>query len=112
MSLHLCRAAAVVAALAVLCPGTRALRAQETPAGIPPDVVERVVDFYNRDGTVHLSGEATLAAGSVYSAWGGKAYLLMTGMGLVAIAFAVLLSRRWTGARVIHGAQEEQVDTI
>ena len=76
MSLHLCRAAAVrggrarmraaaaLAALALLSWRVPVLRAQEAAAGIPPEVVERVVDFYNRDGTIHLSGESTLSSGS------------------------------------------------
>jgi len=76
MSLHLRRAAAVhggrprnrgaagLAALALLSWSAPALRAQEAPAGVPAEVVERVLDFYNRDGTIRLSGESTLAAGS------------------------------------------------
>lgn len=56
-------AAAIVALLPLLA--ARPARGQEPGAPpIPTEVVERVVDFYNREGTIHLSGESTLAAGS------------------------------------------------
>jgi MFS transporter, PPP family, 3-phenylpropionic acid transporter len=59
-----------------------------------------------------MMGIATMAVGSVYSAWGGRAYLMMAGMAVVAIGLALVLSRRWHGDRILHGAHEEQVDTI
>ena len=58
------RVAGAAVALLLLAAG-RAARAQAGAASpIPTDVAQRVVDFYNREGTVHLSGESSLAAGS------------------------------------------------
>jgi MFS transporter, PPP family, 3-phenylpropionic acid transporter len=59
-----------------------------------------------------MMGIATLAAGRVYAAYGGRAYLLMSVMGAAAMVMAWLLARRWQGGRILHGAHEEHVDTI
>ncbi len=59
-----------------------------------------------------MMGLATLLSGSVYGAIGGRAYLLMSVMGAVAMGLAVLLARRWHGGRIIHGTHDERVDTI
>lgn len=54
-----------VALATLLCLGGGAVAAQEDRGPAPPaDVVERVVAFYNREGTIHLSGESSLASGS------------------------------------------------
>ncbi len=61
--LRRCAARAAVALLPLV--GGGVARGQEaTPSAVPTEVVERVLDFYNREGTIHLSGESELAAGS------------------------------------------------
>jgi PPP family 3-phenylpropionic acid transporter len=59
-----------------------------------------------------MMGLATLAIGPVYSSLGGKAYLIMTGLGAVSIGFTLLLARRWHGEAIIHGGKSEHLDTI
>ena len=59
-----------------------------------------------------MMGVMTMASGSVYAAWGGKAYLLMTLSGALGIVLAVLLAKRWRGERILHGTQDERVETI
>ncbi len=59
-----------------------------------------------------MMGLATMVAGSVYAELGGRTYLLMSGMGVVAIVLALLLARHWNGDRILAGTYEEQVDTI
>jgi len=59
-----------------------------------------------------MMGIMTLAAGAVYTNWGGKAYLLSAGLGVIAMGLAVLLGKSWHGERVIHGEKDEIVDTI
>lgn len=59
-----------------------------------------------------MMGVMTLIAGFFYGAIGGRVYLIMTALGVVAIIMALLLARRWHGERIIPGAQDDQVDTI
>lgn len=59
-----------------------------------------------------VMGVATYASGRIYAVYGGRAYLLMAAMGVVAMVFALLLTRHWRGERIIHSAYEEHVDTI
>jgi PPP family 3-phenylpropionic acid transporter len=79
---------------------------------VPPRLSATAQSLYFVCSQGLMMGLGTLAAGSVYSAWGGKSYLMMTAMGVVAIGLALLLAQRWHGERVIHGAHGEQVDTI
>ncbi|MDE2183572.1 MAG: MFS transporter [Alphaproteobacteria bacterium] len=59
-----------------------------------------------------MMGIATYAAGLIYAVSGGRAYLLMSAMGVVAMALALLLARQWQGGRIIHGAADEHSDAI
>lgn len=59
-----------------------------------------------------MMGLATLAIGPVYSRLGGHTYLMMTALGLVSIAFTLVLARRWNGEAVIDAGKHEHVDTI
>ncbi len=61
---------AVLAALLLLggwggwAGGGRVAAQEEREPGTPPELAERVVAFYNRESTIHLTGESALAAGS------------------------------------------------
>ncbi|GAA0553321.1 PPP family 3-phenylpropionic acid transporter [Rhizomicrobium palustre] len=59
-----------------------------------------------------MMGIMTLAGGALYAAWDGKTYLTSAACGVIAMGFAVLLSRTWNGGRIIHGEAEETVDHI
>ena len=54
---------AFVAVMLARVPGPARAQREHAPA-FQPEVAERVVGFYNQSGTIHLSGESTLAAGS------------------------------------------------
>jgi hypothetical protein len=57
-------------------------------------------------------GVATYASGPLYAAYGGRAYLLMSAMGVAALVFALLLAQSWSGARITQSVSEEAPDTI
>jgi PPP family 3-phenylpropionic acid transporter len=59
-----------------------------------------------------LMGVATYASGNIYAVYGGRAYLLMAAMGVVAMGFALLLARRWHGERILASGHDEHIDTI
>ncbi|HEY0282253.1 MAG TPA: MFS transporter [Rhizomicrobium sp.] len=59
-----------------------------------------------------VMGIATFASGHIYAAYGGRAYLLMSAMGVAAMGLALWLARRWQGERILHGAHDERLDTI
>jgi len=79
---------------------------------VPPRLAATAQSLYFVCSAGIMMGIATLASGSIYAAYGGRAYLLMSAMGVVAMGLALLLGRRWHGARIIHGAQEYHIDTI
>jgi PPP family 3-phenylpropionic acid transporter len=59
-----------------------------------------------------LMGVATYASGNLYATYGGRAYLLMAAMGVVATGFALLLARHWHGERILASGHEEHADTV
>jgi PPP family 3-phenylpropionic acid transporter len=59
-----------------------------------------------------VMGLATAACGPLYEAYGGRTYLLMSAMGLIATGFAFWLGRAWHGGRITGGGHEEIVDAI
>jgi PPP family 3-phenylpropionic acid transporter len=79
---------------------------------VPPRLAATAQSLYFVCSQGILMAVSTLVSGSAYVAFGGKAYLLMSVFGAVGIAFALLLGKRWHGARILHGAQDERVDTI
>ncbi len=79
---------------------------------VPPRLAATAQSLYFVCSAGLLMGLSTMASGAVYAALSGRAYLLMTAMGLVGVAMALLLSKRWHGERILHGARDEQVDTI
>jgi len=59
-----------------------------------------------------VMGLATAASGPLYEIYGGRTYLLMSAMGLIAAGFAFWLGRAWHGGRITGSGHEEIVDTI
>jgi PPP family 3-phenylpropionic acid transporter len=59
-----------------------------------------------------VMGLATAACGPLYEAYGGRTYLLMSAMGLVAAGFAFWLGRAWHGGRITQGGGDEIGDAI
>jgi PPP family 3-phenylpropionic acid transporter len=79
---------------------------------VPPRLAATAQSLYFVCSAGILMGIATFASGHIYASYGGRAYLLMSAMGVAAMALALLLARRWHGGRIIHGAPDEHVDTI
>lgn len=59
-----------------------------------------------------MMGLMTMAVGSIYGFAGGRAYLLMAGLGVVAMGMAFWLKRHWHGGRILSGEHDEQIETI
>ena len=59
-----------------------------------------------------VMGLATFASGPLYEAYGGRTYLLMAAMGVVAAAFALWLGRVWQGGRITGNAGDDAFDAI
>jgi len=79
---------------------------------IPPRLAATAQSLYFVSSQGVMMGLATAVSGSFYATLGGRTYLLMTVMGAIAMALALLLARRWHGARILHGAHDDRVDTI
>ena len=79
---------------------------------VPPRLAATAQSLYFVCSAGIVMGVATLASGHIYAAYGGRAYLPMSAMGVVAMGLALWLARRWRGGRIIHGAQDEHLDTI
>jgi PPP family 3-phenylpropionic acid transporter len=79
---------------------------------VPPRLAATAQSLYFVCSAGIVMGIATFASGHIYAAYGGRAYLLMSAMGVVAMSMALLLARRWHGGRIIHSAYEDHVDTI
>jgi MFS transporter, PPP family, 3-phenylpropionic acid transporter len=79
---------------------------------VPPRLAATAQSLYSVCSAGLVMGLATYASGPLYAAYGGRAYLLMSAMGLTALIFAGLLARSWSGARITRGASEEALDTI
>ena len=79
---------------------------------VPPRLAATAQSLYFVCSQGIMMGIATKLSGSFYAALGGRTYLLMTALGVVAMGFALLLMRRWHGERILVGAPDERVDTI
>ncbi len=79
---------------------------------VPPRLAATAQSLYAVCSSGIAMGLATLASGPLYAAYGGRAYLLMSAMGLGALLLALLLGRMWSGGRITSGASEETLDTI
>ena len=58
---------------------------------VPPRLAATAQSLYFVCSAGLMMGIATLASGSIYAAYGGRAYLLMSAMGAVAMGLALLL---------------------
>jgi PPP family 3-phenylpropionic acid transporter len=79
---------------------------------VPPRLAATAQSLYFVCSAGIVMGIATFASGHIYAAYGGRAYLLMSAMGVAAMVLALVLKRRWHGGRIIHGAHDEHLDTI
>lgn len=57
-----------------------------------------------------IMGGMTLAAGSLYQAYGAHAYWLPVGAGVLALGGCVALGRRWTGGELLTDESEDEDD--
>lgn len=79
---------------------------------VPPRLAATAQSLYFMGSQGVMMGLATLAIGPVYSSLGGRAYLMMTALGVVSLGFTLLMARRWHGQAIIDAGQHENVDTI
>jgi MFS transporter, PPP family, 3-phenylpropionic acid transporter len=79
---------------------------------VPPRLAATAQSLYAVGSSGIVMGLATLASGPLYAAFGGRAYLLMSAMGLGAMLFAWLLGLVWDGERVTSAGSGEIHDAI
>jgi PPP family 3-phenylpropionic acid transporter len=79
---------------------------------VPPRLAATAQSLYFVGSQGIMMGLATLAIGPVYSSLGGRAYLMMTALGIISLGFTLWMSRRWHGEAIIAGGKGEHVDTI
>jgi PPP family 3-phenylpropionic acid transporter len=80
---------------------------------VPPRLSATAQSLYAVFTNGIVMGLATFASGPLYAAYGGRTYLLMSAMGVVAMICAVWLGRAWAGGRITGGGGgEEVIDTI
>ena len=79
---------------------------------VPPRLSATAQSLYAVASNGIIMGLATLASGPLYEAYGGRAYLLMAAMGVVATSFAIWLGNAWHGSRITASDGEEAIDSI
>jgi MFS transporter, PPP family, 3-phenylpropionic acid transporter len=79
---------------------------------VPPRLAATAQSLYAVCSSGLAMGFATFASGPLYAAYGGRAYLLMSAMGLGSALFALWLGFRWHGGRITQSVNEETFDTI
>jgi len=79
---------------------------------VPPRLAATAQSLYAVCSSGIALGLATFASGPLYSAYAGRAYLLMSAMGLGSALFAFWLGQTWHGSRVTRTVTEEHLDTI
>ncbi|MGZ6008621.1 MAG: MFS transporter [Rhizomicrobium sp.] len=79
---------------------------------VPPRLSATAQSLYAVASNGIVMGVATFVSGPIYAAYGGRTYLLMAAMGIVATVFALWLGRAWHGGRITGGGNEEMLDTI
>jgi MFS transporter, PPP family, 3-phenylpropionic acid transporter len=79
---------------------------------VPPRLAATAQSLYAVCSSGIAMGLATLASGPLYAAYGGRAYLLMSAMGLCSLVLALMLMRRWHGGRLTAHGEEKAVATI
>ena len=79
---------------------------------VPPRLAATAQSLYAVCSAGLAMGFATFASGPLYANFGGRAYLLMSAMGLGSALFAVWLGTRWHGGRITQSSSEEHLDSI
>ena len=79
---------------------------------VPPRLAATAQSLYAVGNAGIVMGLATWASGPLYAAYGGKAYLLMSAMGAVALLFSFALTRAWNGDRILEDRFEEDLAMI
>jgi PPP family 3-phenylpropionic acid transporter len=74
---------------------------------VPPRLAATAQSLYAVASSGLAMGLAIAASGAVYEQLGGRAYLLMTALAVIAIGFAFLLRRMWHGGRLTTHPEEE-----
>lgn len=57
-------------------------------------------------------GVATYASGLIYASFGGRAYLLMSAMGLAAMGCALCLRANWNGKRILQSDTADSIEAV
>jgi PPP family 3-phenylpropionic acid transporter len=78
----------------------------------PPRLAATAQSLYTVCSSGIVMGLTTLVSGPLYAAYGGRAYLLMSAMGLASLALALVLMRQWHGGRLTASGEEEMLHTI
>ncbi len=76
---------------------------------VPPRLAATAQSLYAVFSSGLVMGLATLASGPLYAAYGGRAYLLMAGMGVASSLFALWLGAAWDGERITAHLPGEEV---
>ena len=79
---------------------------------VPPRLSATAQSLYAVAANGIVMGVATFVSGPLYAAFGGRTYLLMAAMGVIATSFAIWLGNSWHGGRITGGDDEEAIDTI
>jgi MFS transporter, PPP family, 3-phenylpropionic acid transporter len=78
---------------------------------VPPRLAATAQSLYFVCSQGLMMGIATYGAGRIYAVHGGRAYLMMSAMGLVAMGLSLVLAKRWHGGRILPG-DEAHSDSI
>jgi PPP family 3-phenylpropionic acid transporter len=79
---------------------------------VPPRLSATAQSLYAVFSNGIVMGAATYASGPLYTAYGGRTYLLMAAMGATAMLFAWALERRWHGGRLTQGDEGDAHDAL
>jgi MFS transporter, PPP family, 3-phenylpropionic acid transporter len=79
---------------------------------VPPRLAATAQSLYSVCSAGLVMGLATYASGPLYASYGGRAYLLMSAMGVGSLIFAVILAQIWSGVRITQTVSEEALDAI
>lgn len=79
---------------------------------VPPRLAATAQSLYAVSNAGVFMGLATYASGPLYASYGGRAYLLMSAMGVCAVAFALALNFAWSRERILEDRVEEELAII
>lgn len=78
---------------------------------VPPRLAATAQSLYFVCSQGLAMGIATYGAGWIYAGYGGRAYLMMSAMGLISMGLSLMLAKRWQGGRILWG-DEAHSDSI